>query len=305
MEKEIRSESKHPQVFDLKSLKKERISTQCVCCGSHNLKSSPAVLMPFVSHRAFGWSPVVIDESWGLKTIKSGNAYSICKTLMCVNCDFLFLDIRFSDTELSNLYRDYRGKEYSELREHYEPGYALRNEVLDAGVPFIDKVEAFLEPHLTFPITMLDWGGDTGKNSPFKNRNVQFDIYDISSKAVIDGARVVSRQEAFSRKYQLIVSSNVLEHVPYPSDLIVDMKNTMDKDSILYIEVPFEEVVRTNPADYHLKKKHWHEHINFFSEKSLVSLVQSSGLQVIALNKLDISSGGTSAFQFQLACKLK
>jgi hypothetical protein len=45
-------------------LKKERIATQCVCCGSENLKSSPAVLMPFVAHRTFGWKPAVIDKSW-------------------------------------------------------------------------------------------------------------------------------------------------------------------------------------------------------------------------------------------------
>ena len=41
-------------------LKRERIAAQCVCCGSENLKSSPAVIMPFVAHRTFGWEPVFI-----------------------------------------------------------------------------------------------------------------------------------------------------------------------------------------------------------------------------------------------------
>ena len=60
--------------FDFATLRRERIATQCVCCGGTRLKSAPAVLMPFISHRAFGWEPVVIDESWGLKTIRSGTA---------------------------------------------------------------------------------------------------------------------------------------------------------------------------------------------------------------------------------------
>ncbi|NQW44872.1 MAG: hypothetical protein HQ462_05640, partial [Deltaproteobacteria bacterium] len=198
------------------NLKKERIATQCVCCRSANLKSSPAILMPFVAHRVFDWAPVIIDESWGLTTIKSGNAYSICKSLYCSDCEFLFLDIRFCDSELSRLYDDYRGEQYNTLRESYEPEYTLRNDNLNAGIEYIKDIESFLEPHLKFPLTILDWGGDTGKNTPFKNRNEMFDIYDISNKEVIKGAKIISKKEAFSKKYKLIVCSNVLEHIPYP-----------------------------------------------------------------------------------------
>ena len=66
--------------------------------------------MPFISHRAFNWRPVVIDETWGLNSIKKGNAYSLCNSLFCKRCGFLFLDIRFSDDELSRLYENYRAK---------------------------------------------------------------------------------------------------------------------------------------------------------------------------------------------------
>jgi len=286
-------------------LKKERIATQCVCCGSEILKSSPAVLMPFVAHRTFGWKPAVIDESWGLGTIKDGNAYSICKSLFCNYCGFLFLDIRFSDEELSNLYRDYRGVEYNDLREYYEPGYTKRNENLNAGISYIDDIENFLRPHLSFPITILDWGGDTGKNTPFKRNNECLDIYDISNKDVIKGAKIVSKAVAQSKKYKLIVCSNVLEHAPYPSDLLSDITKTMEKESVLYIEVPLENVVMSNKGDLHLHKKHWHEHINFYSENSLRLLVQNVGLEVVDLKRLQATAGGQSSFLFQVACRLK
>ena len=287
------------------SQEKERIATQCVCCGSENLKSSPAILMPFIAHRVFDWAPVVIDDSWGLSTIKNGNAYSICKSLNCADCGFLFLDIRFSDSELGRLYSDYRGESYNKLREFYEPGYSLRNENLKAGIEYIEDIEKFLEPHLKFPLSILDWGGDTGKNTPFKNSNKVFDIYDIGSKDAIAGAEIVTKAEAFSKKYRLVVCSNVLEHVPYPSEVLFDILETMGKDSILYIETPLENICLNNESDLHLKKKHWHEHINFYSEKSLMCLVENVGFEVVDLKKLQVTTGGKSAYLFQVACKLK
>lgn len=285
--------------------KKERIATQCVCCGSDSLKSSPAILMPFVAHRTFGWGPVNIDETWGLSTIKNGNAYSICKSLYCDDCGLLFLDIRFSESELSNLYEDYRGKEYNSLREKYEQGYTLRNDSLNAGITYIQDIEDFLTPHLRFPISILDWGGDTGKNTPFKNKNDTFDIYEISNKEVIDGARRISKNEANSKKYTLIVCSNVLEHVPYPSELLSEITQSMDKESILYIEVPIESVVLNHKSDLHIIKKHWHEHINFYSEKSIYSLVENVGLEVNELKRFQVTNGDQTFWVFQVACTLK
>ena len=117
---------------------------------------------------------------------------------------------------------------------------------------------------------------------------------------------VVDKKTVFNTDYSLIVCSNVLEHVPYPADLILDIKNAMNKKTVLYIEVPFEDVVRLaqNGSDLSVKKKHWHEHINFYSENSLRSLLNLCGLNIIALQKLHASAGGNSAYLFQIACKL-
>lgn len=261
--------------------------------------------MPFVAHRAFDWEPVVIDKTWGLKTIKNGNAYSICKTLYCQECLFLFLDIRFSDNELSNLYKDYRGLEYTSLRELYEPGYSKRNEILNAGIDNIKDIEDFLTPLLKLPVSILDWGGDTGKNTPFKNQNKFVDIYDISNKEVMASATKVTMKKAHSKRYNLIVCSNVLEHTPWPSDVLFDIIKSMNRSSVLYIEVPLENLVLTEKKDLHIQKKHWHEHINFFSERSLNLLVQNVGLKVIDLKRLKVNASPQPYFLFQVACRLK
>ena len=62
--------------------------------------------MPFVAERVFNWKQIKID-TWGLNTIQNGQTYSICNTLLSSKCNFVFLDIRFSDKELSNLYNNY------------------------------------------------------------------------------------------------------------------------------------------------------------------------------------------------------
>jgi SAM-dependent methyltransferase len=287
-------------------LKKSHIADQCVCCGSAQLKKSPAILMPFVAHRALGWPPVQIDDSWGLHSINNGFAYTICNSLYCESCGFLFLDIRFSDAEMNRLYHGYREKEYVDLRAHYEPGYRLRNDALNSGERYLTKVEAFLNPYLSMPVALLDWGGDTGKNSPFRNNSKYLHIYDISNKPVVDGAQQVDKITALQTDYDLVVCSQVLEHVPYPADVIMEMKQAMHANTILYIEVPYEALMRNaeDAGDLHLQKKHWHEHINFFNTQSLLALLKQCGLRVLAIKQIVEDSHGQSVHLTQVACQL-
>lgn len=284
----------------------ERIANLCVCCGSNVLDKSPAILMPFVAHRAFGWKPVEITDSWGLKTIKNGMAYSLCNTVLCRNCDHLFLDIRFSESEMNSLYKGYREHDYTELREKYEPGYGKRNLKLNSGVNYIDAIENFLSLHLDFPVSILDWGGDTGKNTPYKKRNKLFHVYDISNKSVlVAGAKKVDMEDAIDTHYDLIVCSNVLEHAPYPADIISNIKALMHADTVLYIEIPLEDIVRSCDSDTKLaNKRHWHEHINFFSESSIRALLSNIGLEVIDFKLLKANAGSNTSWQQLIACKL-
>jgi hypothetical protein len=282
----------------------ERIAQHCVCCGSAQLLASPAVLMPFVAHRTFGWEPVVIDASWGLQTVASGHAYSICNTLCCALCGLVFLDIRFSDREMARLYAGYREADYNRLRERYEPGYTLRNDALNDGINYLEQVEAFLSPLVPQTLSVLDWGGDTGKNTPFKTRSKVFDVYDISSKPVVPGARAVGSDVVRSSKYDLVVLSNVLEHVPFPAGPLLEIRQSMDRSSLLYVEVPFEDLMRSGVSEPHTRKKHWHEHINFFSRQSLLELLSACGFETVAMAELPVRSGLKSAWLLQLACRL-
>lgn len=282
------------------------IATSCVCCGRRNLAKSPAILMPFVAHRAFGWAPVIIDASWGLKTVPEGRAYSLCNSLLCSDCGLLFLDIRFDDAAMSRLYADYRGEAYTDLRAIYEPGYRERNEYLQSGISYLLDIENFLQPLLPKTPKVLDWGGDTGINSPFKEQSDSIHILDISNVRPLPGILRVNLEEALKHNYDLVVCSNVLEHTPYPVDTLAEISSVMHEDTVLYLEVPHEVLIKSyaTGVDCLNAKRHWHEHINFFTETALLELTRVSGLDVIKFEEKRIFSGATEFHQFFVACKL-
>lgn len=284
---------------------RSRIADRCVCCQGTRLNRSPSILMPFVANRAFGWEPVEVTPEWGLRDIQLGHAYPLCNSVQCADCGAMFLDIRFDDAEMAALYADYRGEAYTALRERFEPGYRARNQIYVDGSPYIPQIEAFLERHLRDFPKVLDWGGDTGFNTPLRNRCALHHVYDISGKPVVDGATRVDKKVIDETQYDLIVSSNVLEHVPYPADTLREIAAAMARETLLYIEVPYEDLMRANPGSVEIfrQRRHWHEHINFFSEASIEPLLNASGLKAVEIAQMQIAAGGRQAHVFSIVCK--
>ena len=265
------------------------ISKKCVCCESQDLIKSPAVLMPFVAYRVFGWQPVEITDEWGLKTVKNGNAYSVCNSLQCINCGLLFLDMRFNQDEIKSLYQGYGELNYTRTRQCFEPQYE-HGGCQNCGGGYVKDIEEFLLPHIE-PDTVLDWGGGNGANTPFKNSMIH--IYDVSDNLPVEGVTLVD--SPFGR-YDLVVCSHVLEHVPYPYDVIMEIKKYMG--DCLYIELPIEDITKATD------KKYWHEHINFFTIDSLYKLFERVGLSVVDYKLSDgIMGPRRKGFLYRLVLK--
>lgn len=283
----------------------ERIASRCVCCGGADLARSGAILMPFVAHRVFGWTPVEVTPEWGLRTIQSGMAYPLCSSLQCQSCGLLFLDIRFDEVEMAALYNDYRGAQYAAQRERFEPGYATLNAALNTRLPDTAQAEAFLTPHLGERPRVLDWGGGTGDNTPFLKSAAAIDIFDISGQALVAGARRVGREALQGGAYDLVVLSHVLEHLPAPAEAVREAAEALGDGSILYVEVPFEGLVAADPHSRDLapRKKHWHEHVNFFTEDAIRALVAGCGLEVVALEIQPTIRLGVASQVLAAACR--
>lgn len=285
----------------------ERIASHCICCNSIHLIRSPAILMPFVANRVFGWEPVEITDDWGLRDIRLGMAYPLCNSVQCFDCGVLFLDIRFTESEMSSLYSGYRENEYVALRERFEPGYKIRNQIILNGSNYTLNIEQFLLHYMLPPSTVLDWGGDTGLNTPFKSQCKLLHIYDISSKPLIGNAIRLDRNAIDHIEYDLIVFSHVLEHVPFPLDLLSEIRSVMKKNTMLYLEIPHEDIVRLNPDSRELYKlkKHWHEHINFFTQESINCLLDLCNLCTIGIETIKVSAGGKDGYVFIIVAKAR
>ena len=279
-----------------------RLAKRCVACDGERLKYAPAVLMPFVAERVFGWRPTEISPE---PDMPAGMSYSICKTMMCEDCGMLFLDMRFDDEEMAALYRDYRGEAYTADRDRCEPGYAARNATMFAESNYIDQIDAILVPYLSAKPRVLDWGGDTSVNTPFRSRAMQHDVYDISNRPMVEGARSVDLDTVKASVYDLIVFSHVLEHVPYPRESLREIVNAMRPETVLYVEVPHEEVVRLseNPAQRLDRKRHWHEQINFFTPSALDAIFKEVGLSIVERKSLPITAGGEECHVFSIVAR--
>jgi SAM-dependent methyltransferase len=269
-----------------------RIATHCPCCAGTDLQRSPAVLMPLVANRAFGWTPVEITPDWGFRDLKTGMAYSLCNSMQCQACGFLFLDIRFDDEEMDRLYSNFRSEDYARQRDAFEPGYAAMNAAIQVHVPDTSDAERALAGHVTSAPRVLDWGGNGGKNTPFRQIASQVDIYDLSDEPPIAGVRRVNREQASANRYDLVVACHVLEHVPYPETVVRPAAAMLDEDGVLYVEVPHEILIAGSPGarDLAPKKRHWHEHINFFTEDAMRALLERCGLEVVGVDERPFDS---------------
>ncbi len=284
----------------------ERHARCCICCAGEHLLRSPAILMPFLAKRIFNHEPTEITEAWGLRDIPSGIAYSLCNTLECVDCRLLFLDYRFSDYELGLLYTDYRGEEYNALRKRFEPDYCATAIHYNGRAAYLDDVENLLAPYLTERPRVLDWGGGSGVNSPFRYRAEALHVYDISGVTVCEEAIRVSKEECLDHNYDLVVCSQVLEHVSYPIEVLKQLTQSLGPETVLYLEVPFEGIFASPNDGCPLgeKKRHWHEHVNFFSPASLRVLAHRNSLEILMSKILPVSLGWTEGAIQMLICRL-
>lgn len=275
------------------SVTPEPIASRCICCAGQHLDKSSAVLMPFVAKRVFGHEPVEITADWGLRDLRPGMAYTLCNSLQCQHCGALFLDYRFTDAQMASLYQGYRDEQYTREREHYEPGYAAVAGHYQGRAAYLEAVETWLARYVPTNPAVLDWGGGDGVNSPFRNQHALLHVHDISAVEVVPEAQRVGVESLETGRYDLIVCSQVLEHVPSPLRLIEQIMPVLGAKSLLYLEVPHEALIRENPASLALAglKRHWHEHINFFTETALHCLLERAGLEVLDSHLLPVDIG--------------
>jgi len=292
---------------EMKQTKKTSIwiADSCIACGSYSLVASPAILMPFVAERALNWGPVDIDESWNLSDVKIGRAYTRVNSMGCIACGTVFVDLRLGETQMARLYKDYRGDDYVSTRIKFEPHYQQKNISFNEPYKHIPKVEAKIKDWIGVPQSVLDWGGGDGLNTPFRHVVENLFCYDISGVELCEGVRKYCSETA-PDVFDLVVCCQVLEHVSSPMEVLTEVKKFMSHSSFLYLDFPFEKLMQTDKECSEMLKckRHWHEHINFFSEAGVREILKSAELDLVHLDVMEVGVDGSSAKIFQVLCKL-
>ncbi len=271
--------------------------SECVICGGEIRTLRQALVAPFVARRIWGRPPFDVA------------------LVECKSCSFLFYNPRLEIEEESRLYDGYRASGYLNLRHACEPWYTPALNASLATPSLYERrrkaLSKVLQPHLDGRRIerVLDYGGAGGSLvSGLLNGATPF-VYDISNAPAMAG--VTSTSDPKGCHADLIVNSNVLEHVSFPRLLVGEMLDSCPAGGLMFVEVPVESPFGPYLLARRAAQLGWtcvarpalarsvlstsslymmHEHINYYTERSLTELVRRSDCTLMGSGSYQVES---------------
>lgn len=242
--------------------------------GQQTFRRDQPTLKPFVARRL-----QVLFEVWLPNQTEVKIRYSLCE-----NCGFVCQFPRPTPDDITNKYGLLTKLQQEKKRP---PRTANANSTArDVGRPSISAVQQKrstqlyddLKAQLGARREILDLGGGSGVLlSHFIETGKKCFVVDYY-KRPIAGVEYLGKtlnDIPEDKKFDVIVSSHVLEHVVDPAAIIQEVKQRLRPNGLFYLEVPSElkggSPVREDPVT----------HINFFSPSSAKSLMILSGFKVL------------------------
>lgn len=272
----------------------------CPICSSSVSVAKRGATAPFLARRIWDRPPFEVELA------------------SCAACGFLFYNPRLEPGEESRLYASYRDDRYQRQRHSCEPWYtkALNASLSDPALMEQRKqaLREILTQHVDVPIgNVLDFGGADGSLVHQLLSGAQAYVYDVSEVTPLEGIRrCATPSDCLDHEFQLIICSNVLEHVAVPPDVLAQIHDLAVPGTLVFIEVPFESpldsvtlrkrliqqglVFATRPrVGLSLLRLNWlylmHEHVNFFDSSSLRELMSTSDWNVRASGTYGVGTG--------------
>ena len=197
-------------------------------------------------------------------------------------------------------------------------------------------------PAAVFGGEVLDYGGDKGQFIPTELGEKKY-VFEVSDQQPVEGVVRLGTKQALRRQFDLVMLCHVLEHLPDPFRFLLELREQLGPAAgaqWMYAEVPLERhrlvkrpekgTARRGAADWIPRARlAWlvldfystlfriklntvppfgfikmHEHLNFFSGKSLRSLFERAGFAVTASEEGSVSSAsGVGGVVKLLACR--
>jgi len=269
----------------------------CVICDQPIKRLKKALVAPFVAKRIWAKKPFPID------------------LVGCDGCGFRFYNPRLDDSELAREYNNFRSREYFEMRHSFEPWFTEKfNEELGSPSSYQHRRELLAPIFRRILVDrtirrVLDYGGDQGGLVKGLFDDAELFVYEVSGVDTLPGVTAV--HDPAQCRPDLIVNSNVLEHVGFPRELTSAMVKAAPVGGLVFIEVPCEEAFGVSRLARRIAQiailalrtpklipslfcpealYMMHEHINYFKPHCLNQLVQSCGAKIVASGTYPYSS---------------
>lgn len=119
-------------------------------------------------------------------------------------------------------------------------------------------------------------------------------LHEISSKEheVICDYFKKEHVDHYKNRVDIITAQNVFAHNDYPLDFLLQCKEIMHDNSVLFIQTSQADMIRNNEFD-----TIYHEHLSFFCANSMNELARRAGLHLVSITKTSIH-GNSYVFVF-------
>ena len=239
-------------------------SNQCLCCGNDNLieiinfgKQAAANLLmkaPFCDVEKQVLALNGCGKCGHMQQMKFYNPSSLFEEYLYQSNTSNTLKLYFND--LANLLKIYIPENGQVLEIASNDGsflQALKNTRPDATLKGIDPAENIVEYAVAQGIETIN------------------DFYPSS---------------LINDTFDLIVAQNVIAHTPNPRAMMNGIKNNLKQSGVCLIQVSQADMLDNGEFD-----TLYHEHYSFYSDDSMTSLAQNSGMKIVQILKNNIHGG--------------
>ncbi len=145
-------------------------------------------------------------------------------------------------------------------------------------------------------INILEFGAGWGFWARFmKSKNFNIETVEISNSRskYLEETKVHNYMslKTIDKKYDLIFSNQVLEHIPFPLETIKELKTKLLNGGIMYHKFPSSFLFKKKLSKKYIPQKdcaHPLEHINIFNKNCFNEMCKILGLKQINVNNLSL-----------------
>lgn len=212
--------------------------------------------------------------------------------LECSNCKHIFQALEMNLDELEEYYNDIYTSTNSlsvekiEVQEHFEARKKTLNNMLDHIKPILEK-----------DMKVLDIGSGAGallysiKNYVHKMYATELNksYVQFMNEMGINAQYGFFEKLNFDTKFDLIISINALDHMPYPMEILYKIYNNLEEGGKIYFELPN----RNEALNFFLPEENqknfntffWHKaHFHYFYEDTIVFALKKAGFKDIQID---------------------